>query len=220
MGASGIRPMHRSVSCVMCWPRSWPRQLISTVQVQAPVAPHVLSCEVKQERPKQHEVPPAEQVCPEPTHAAPWQVPNSAPAGTLQVAPLQQSDDAVQMAPMPWQTTGVPHKPLVQICEQQSAENPQLRPFARHSPPPSVTPASPTPPSTGTSSRGRHTPLRHKAPPQQLASVVQVLPSGWQLGVWQRKTPPSPGRQSASLQHWSRNWQTSPSGMQHPASPV
>ena len=143
-----------------------------------------------------------------------------------QLAPLQQSAEAVQMAPMPWHTTGAPQTPFVQICEQQLAENAQVPPFALHNgpastaPPSVVPPSGDTPPSPPVSVKGRHTPAMQNAPPQQLASVAHVAPRGAQVLVVQRKMPPSPGRQSAPLQHWSRNWQMSPLAMQQPAWPV
>src|SRR5687767_8607453 len=97
-----------------------------------------------------------------------------------QVFPLQQSVVAVQICPVPWHTTGVPHVPFMQICEQQSAENEHPMPFARHSPA-SLTPASivvppsvVVPASPGVSSNGRHTPPMQNAPPQQLASFTHV----------------------------------------------
>jgi hypothetical protein len=79
------------------------------------------------------------------------------PEVITQVLPLQQSAVEVQTAPVPWHTTGVPQVPAVQICEQQSAENEQAPPLARHSGPASDMPASRLPASPGPSSSGRHT---------------------------------------------------------------
>jgi hypothetical protein len=212
-----------------------------TVHVHWPEAPHGRNVDVRQPRPEQHDVPPAEQLWPAPTHEDAWQVPLIAPAGITQVLPLQQSDVVVHVAPCAWQTTGVPQVPLEQICEQQFAENWQAWPFAvQRTVPPSPTTEPPsgsttvppsdstTPPSGNTtvppspplSISGRHAPARHSEPLQQFADEVQAAPSGVQVGDSQRSTPPSPGRHSALLQHWSLNWHTSPAAMQHGASPV
>lgn len=173
---------------------------MDTVQVQAPVAPQVSSAELRQDSGAQQEVPPWEQVWPELTHVAAWQVPNEAPVATTQAEPLQQSADAVQVAPMPWHTTGGPQTPAEQICEQQLAEKAQVAPLAVQSGPASTAPPSVIPASE-VSSKGRQTPEMQKLPPQQFASIAQVPPRAVQLEVVQRSTPPSPGKQSAPLQH-------------------
>ena len=87
---------------------------MGTVQVQAPVPPQGPRLVSRQPNPAQQEVPPAEQVWPELTHIAAWQVPNSAPAAMAQLVPVQQSPEEVHTAPRPWQTTATPQVPLVQ----------------------------------------------------------------------------------------------------------
>jgi hypothetical protein len=53
-------------------------------------------------------------------------------------------------------------------------------------------------------------------PAQQLPSSTpaQAPFSAVQAGTVQRSTPAASGTHGAPLQHWSRNWQTSPAGMQ------
>jgi len=172
----------------------------------------------KQPSPEQHAVAPPVQVCPAPTQLAAWQDPAVDPAGIEHVVPEQQSVAEVHAPPMPWQTEAMTHRLLVQSCEQHSAEPEQVMPVALHTGPASLMPwpPSPAPPPSmnGRQTSPTHTPLQHFAVP------LQADPKGTQVDRVHFSTPLSAGRQSAPEQHWSLNWHTVSSAMQHPGSPV
>lgn len=93
-------------------------------QTHDPVLPHRLKVVVSTHAlPPQQDVLPSAQVWPSPTHVDGWQVPNCIPAGTEQMAPVQQSAELVQVAPEPWQKLGGAQVPATQMSEQHCAEN-------------------------------------------------------------------------------------------------
>ena len=96
--------------------------------------------------------------------------------------------------------------PLTQMSEQHCAEKVQACSMPRHTGPASF-------------DGGRQVPAAQVLPSQH-APLAHEPPWGTHEPPWQRSTPPSAGRQSLLSQHWSLNWQRSPSGMQQGASPV
>ena len=160
---------------------------------------------------------------PAPTQVAAWQVPVTCPGGTTQPRPGQQSEVAVQVLPCGWQLCGGAHTPSMQNPEQQSAEVTQPLPLATQAPhtPPTHCPEQQSavvlqvPPvgwqvgPVGTHTSGPPSCGWHVAPVQQTAPGPQGEPGGTQEETVHRSTPPASGRQSASLQHCSRNWQMS-----------
>lgn len=118
---------------------------MGVVQVHCPVAVQAVRSAVRHPRPAQHEVPPAEQVWPAPTHDAAAQVPVVVPGVMAHAVPLQQSAVAVQVAPSGWHTRGTLHWPLVQMPLQHCAENVHAALRARQTPASGITvPASGT----------------------------------------------------------------------------
>lgn len=184
---------------------------MGVVQVHCPVPVQGVRSGARHPRPAQHDVPPAEHVCPAPTHEAAAQVPVVEPAWMAQVVPEQQSAVAVHAPPSGWHTRGGSHRPIAQMPEQHCAEKLHA-PLKATQTPASATPAS----DTGV----RQAPLWHVVPAQHVASMVQAPPSGVHVGDWQASRPVGPGRQSAPSQHWSLNWHVWPEVMQQGARPV
>jgi hypothetical protein len=121
--------------------------------------------------------------------------------------PAQQSPVAVQTPLTGWHSAGGTQTPLVQIDEQHWLDAVHAAVFALQTLPPSelppswpLKPPSPLPPPSGKMQMpAAQTPL------QQEALLAHELPSAVQVGVWQRRKPPSAGRHGAPLQHWSLN---------------
>jgi hypothetical protein len=114
-----------------------------------------------------------------------------------QERPAQQSAETVQASLCRWQTGWQAWLSASQKPEQHS---------------PSVLQPAPTAPQAA----GAHLP-EVQVPLQQSALLVQVPVVGMHEPP-QRSTPCASGTHGASPQHWSRNWQTSPCGMQQFAS--
>ncbi len=73
-------------------------------------------------------------------------------------------------------------------------------------------------PATGSAICSQRVPVQQeRSPAPEHAPPRAVHCAG---GAAQRSTPCASGTQGAMLQHWSRNWQTSPWAMQHGAVPV
>ena len=72
--ANGASPLSPTLSPV--GEREEGGQLICTVHVHAPDAPHSARLPSRQDSGEQHDVPPSEQLCPAPTQLAAWQLPN------------------------------------------------------------------------------------------------------------------------------------------------
>jgi hypothetical protein len=175
-----------------------------------------------------------EQLWPVGAHAPPAgrHAPAVAPGGTSQASPAQQSPLTVQVPPSP--THGETQTSPSQAPEQHWASVAHPAPTARH-PPQKPSAQTPVQQSAGASQEAPTwaqvpgSPARQVGPvgpggsmqevPAQHAagSAAQEPPAGTQaVTAAQRSTPSPPGTQGARLQHWSRNWQTPPSGMQHP----
>jgi hypothetical protein len=136
--------------------------------------------------------------------------------------PEQHSEGAPQSCPLARQAPQVPptHAP-----EQHPPADEQLAPLARQAPaPPSGPPStSPPGPASGAGKRSRQekppsSPLAWQASPLQQASGpvapgVQLEPAATQDCAWQTYFPLT-WMQGLRLQHWSRNWHSSPSSMQ------
>jgi hypothetical protein len=192
-----------------------------------------------QVRPSQH-VTPLPQPWPRSAQVEPdWQVPDVAPPGTTQL-PAQQSAVPVQVAPSPRQ--GGLQKPASQFAEQQSESAPQAVPLSKHpqnllAPEPLQSPKqqSASVPQLCVGPFGLQVLLvpgsRQREPNSSVSvqafavpfSLQQGVPAGSQdepngmhvvVGGVQRSTPSPPGTHGLPLQHWSRNWQTSPVSMQ------
>lgn len=141
-----------------------------------------------------------------------WQVPLVEPEGTTQPRPVQQSAPVVQTPSFGWHTFGTAHVPLLHTVEQHSEPLVQATPFDLQ------TPASL--PVGGSRQLEPTSPARHSPEQQVVDPAVQDSPSGVQELAVQRSTPTLSGTQGAPLQHWSLNWQSSPTAMQHGTSPV
>lgn len=170
------------------------------------------------------------------------QVPEVAPGGTSQVSPEQQSAVTVQ-APASG-THGVRQTPPSQVPEQHWPPVVQAFPFgAQRAQVPLVAPGrtvqrpeqqsaaatshalpddlqvggggvttsvqTKNPASTTSLQESSSQQVVSEAPAQRVPRGLQVLPV-----AEQRSTPAASGTQGENPQHWSRNWQTSPAGMQ------
>lgn len=147
------------------------------------------------------QVRPEQQVSPAP-HAWPrstqelWSVtqePCVAPGGIAQERPEQQSADTVQASLCRWQTGWHAWLSASQKPEQHCESALQVEP-------------------TAPQAAAAHLP-EVQVPLQQSALLVQVPVVGTHAPP-QRSTPCASGTHGARPQHWSRNWQTSPCGMQ------
>lgn len=121
------------------------------------------------------------------------QLPEVAPGGIAQESPAQQSAATVQASACRWQTGWQAWVSGSQKPEQHS---------------PSALQTVPTAPQAA----GAHWPPL-QVPLQQSALLVQAPVVGMQAPP-QRSTPVASGTHGARPQHWSRNWHTSPCGMQ------
>lgn len=124
---------------------------MGVVQVHWPVAVHGVRSDARHPRPEQHDVPPAVQVWPAPTHEAAAQVPVVEPAAMAHAVPLQQSAVDVHAEPSGWHTRGGSHRPAAQIPLQHCAENVHIALRAWHTPASGI-----AVPASGTG--GRHAP--------------------------------------------------------------
>jgi hypothetical protein len=160
-----------------------------------------------------------------------------APGGISQESPAQQSPSMVQapslsthrFAQAPPAHLPVQHSasaaqvlPSGSHCGSCSAQLPSMHMPEQHSDgcvqsPPTLHPGSGIPetqyqPANGCAICWQLLPSQHAASP----APVQVAPSGLQAETEAHlRTKLSSGTQGARPQHWSRNWQTSPSAMQH-----
>jgi hypothetical protein len=133
-------------------------------------------------------------------------VPLVEPGGMLQARPVQQSLLAVQEPSAP--VHGGAQVPPWQLLEQQSLATVHPWPFGAQD--------------TGTLQLKVPAPKVQTVPAQQLPSSdpAQGAFSAVHADTVQRSTPAPSGTHGAELQHWSRNWQTSPAGMQQAGFPA
>jgi hypothetical protein len=189
------------------------QQLAAPVEVHCRPASRQAVTGVSQKPAPLHASPPqqgfeASHAWPESLHAlwSGWQEPAVAPAGIWQANPAQQSAETVHAADCPWQARTHWRVSRSHCSEQHSAASAQV---------------SPVPLQTGGTEQRWSAP---HVPEQQSPSMVQVAPGETHATPPQRSTPSPSGTHGARLQHCSRNWQTSPSGLQQagsaPSQPV
>jgi hypothetical protein len=179
----------------------------------------------------------------------PSHTPPVASGGMLQVSPGQQSASCVQLPVGATQSGATPQKPSSQLPEQHCPADVHVDPLGTHAPHFPSTHASTPAQQVCASDEGgsvhvvpvaRHAvgaafvqtypapEPRSQAPSQQVvsASPEHAPPGGVHAEAAAHRSVPSTssGTQGARPQHWSRNWQTSPAGMQQcgsfPSQPV